>query len=316
MIYMHLKMIKKNIQFRITKLPHPIIKPAVVNGKLLAWDALWAYHPRLIQRAERYYLFYTGKSSRPGIAHSIGLATSSDLKNWVKYRKNPVFSRGEEKAWDDDFVAHPYIFADKGKYYMCYDGSSKNIWKEEIGLATSKDLIRWKRTSRKPILTVGNAWWENRHVSRCCVYKKKGTYYLFYAGNDGRRERIGLAVGKDLLHLKRYSTNPIFELGNSGSWDDTCVTDPLVIRFKSLYLLFYTGVSRSGIEQIGVAVSNNLLSWTRYEHNPVVEVSPKGWDSHYSSRFDVQIINGKIYIVYSGKSTFLISIGLAEGTVT
>lgn len=299
------------MKFKVVKNGEPILSNSIHAMNPLKWDSLWAYHPCVIEHKGLYYMIYTGKSLKPGIAHNIGLATSSDLKSWKKERHS-ILELGNSGAWDNDFIAHAYVFKEGSKFYMLYDGSRKGKWLEEIGLAESDDLRNWKKYRKNPIFKVGSLWWEKSHVSRCCVFKEKDKYYLYYAGNDGRSERIGLATGKNITSLKRYSEEPILNHGNSGEWDEKSVSDPRVIKSNKSYYMFYTGVSRNGIERIGVAISDNLYSWKKYSGNPILDVSLDLWDSISAGRGEIKLINNQLYIFYSGKKKHTYSIGSAE----
>lgn len=300
------------MKIEIIKEEKPILKNSLVGPGIRNHDALWAYHPCVLQFKNKYYLFYTGKKVGLGIQHYTLLATSSDLHTWQRFSRNPILKEGNEEEWDSDFTAHAFVFKDKNKFYMLYDGSKKNNWIEEIGLAESTDLTVWKKSNQNPIFKVGKNWWEKRHVSRCCIFKEKGIYYLYYAGHDGERERIGLARGKSLLTLKRFLPTPVLDVGNKGEWDEKSISDPKVIKYKDKYLMFYSGIDTRGREQTGLAVSIDLIQWKKYDKNPVLRVSESGWDKVSATRADIKEINGSLYIFYSGRKKYFYSIGIAK----
>lgn len=300
----------------IERKKNPIIEPGIKGLKLFGWDALWAYHPCIINFRKEYYLFYTGKSVGREINHRIGVAVSNNLKTWEKVSANPVLKEGKRREWDSDFTAHAFVFREGAKFYMLYDGSKRGNWHEEIGLAESNNLLDWKKYPNNPIFKTGKNWWEKRHVSRCCVIKEKGIYYLYYAGHDGERERIGVAKGKNLFKLERCLGKPILDVGGKGDWDEGSISDPRVIRYKGGYLMFYSGTDGKGIERTGLAISTNLLSWRKYEKDPVLNVSSNNWDKISAARADVKIINNQIYLFYSGKKKFFYHIGMAKLKIT
>lgn len=293
------------------KIEDPILKNSLSKLKLLSKDSLWAYHPCVIKNRNNFYMFYTGKSLRRGISHHILLAKSSDLKNWEKCRDPEIIKTGNNGMWDSDFLAHAFVFQDKGKFIMLYDGSPRNNWLEEIGLAESKDLINWKKYKKNPVFRVGTNRWEKRHVSRCCIYKEKGSYYLYYAGHDGQCERIGLAKGKSIFKLKRFLNKPVLDLGNINEWDGKSISDPRVFKYRNKYIMFYTGMDEKGFERIGAALSEDLINWKKYKNNPILDVSRDGWDKVSACRGGVKVINDKIYLFYSGRRKLFYSIGLA-----
>jgi len=300
------------MKIKIIKKEKPIIEKGIRHFNFFDWDSLWAYHPCVVEHNKKYYLIYTGKSIKMGVSHKIGIAVSKDLNSWQKLDNNPLLIEGKDGEWDNDFVAHAYVFKDKNKFYMLYDGSRKGDWLESIGLAESKNLTDWEKYAGNPIFTVGTNWWENRHVSRCCVFKENGVYYLYYAGHDGERERIGMAKGKSLFGLKRCFDRPVLNIGKKGEWDEESISDPKIIKYNKLYLMFYSGIDCRGIERTGLAISKDLFSWKKYKKNPILDVSVQSWDRISATRADIKIFNNRLYIFYSGKKNFFYNIGVAS----
>lgn len=298
------------MNIKISKINNPILTHSKLNLKAL--DLFWAYHPSIVEKKGELFMFYTGKSIKRGISHHVLLAKSLDLENWSKLR-HEVIRTGKNKSWDSDFLAHVYVFSDGENYKMLYDGSQKGNWLEEIGMAESRDLVHWTKYKKKPIFKVGSEWWEKRHVSRCSIHKESGVYYLYYAGHDGKVERIGLAKGRSLFNLKRIQKQPVLDLGKKGAWDDKSISDPRVFKYNRRYLMFYSGINTDGIERVGLAVSSDLVKWKKYDKNPILDVSKKGWDSLSASRADIFKFKDKLYLFYSGrKNRYFYNIGIAK----
>jgi predicted GH43/DUF377 family glycosyl hydrolase len=239
------------------------------------------------------------------------MAKSADLFTWKKMKTYPI-PEGSQSSWDSDFIAHGFVYKERNTFVMLYDGSRRGNWLEEIGMATSTDIIHWKKHEDNPIFHIGDAWWEKRHVSRCSVYKNSDTYFLYYAGHDGQRERIGLATGKNIKNLTTRYKDPVLDVGGRGSWDEKSISDPHVIRFENRYLMFYSGIDMKGIERTGLATSSDLIHWKKYAKNPILDVSCDGWDKISASRACPFVENGTLYLFYSGRKKYFYSIGLAE----
>ena len=298
------------MKFTVEKEGRPIIKKGLGKLDVFSFDSLWTYHPCVLEWKEKYYLFYTGKRLKKGIAHQIGLAVSFDLLKWNKM-VNPILREGKKGEWDSDFAAHAFVFKDKGRFYMLYDGSRKENWLEEIGLAESQDLIHWEKYAGNPIFKVGKNWWERKHVSRCFLFKEKGIYYLYYAGHDGQRERIGMAKGKSIFKLERFE-EPVLDVGEKGSFDEKSISDPRIIKYHGGYLMFYSAVDGKGIERMGVAESSDLVTWKKYAKNPLLDVSSNGWDKISAARGDVKLFGKDLYLFYSGRRKHFYNIGMAK----
>jgi len=304
------------MEFEAIKSRKPIIHSGIHTFDVLGWDSMWAYHPSVVEFKKKYYLFYTGRNISSnrlgmGINDNIGLAISKDLKKWNKL-KIPILKTGKDGSWDSQFIAHCYVFKDGNKFYMLYDGSRKGNWLESIGLAESENLIDWEKYVGNPIFTVGANWWEKRHVSRCCVFKENGVYYLYYAGHDGERERIGMAKGESLFGLTRCFGQPVLDIGKEGEWDEKSISDPRIIKYNKEYMMFYSGIDKRGVERLGLAIGKDLFSWRKYKKNPILDVSVQSWDRTSAARADIRIFNNRIYIFYSDKKNFFYNIGVAN----
>lgn len=317
-------MVNQQFKKRLTiKNPGPILAPKGFPYRYYSgnWEGRWVYHPQIIKKKDKYYMFYTGKSGitflgniKLQLRHDIGLATSKDLKKWERYRDNPIFSPSLSKNdWDSDLVAHSYVLEKGDQYYMFYDGSPQGGWKECIGIATSKDLINWVRNDKNPVLKGGSFWWDKIHVSRCCVtWGGNGYFYMFYAGNDGICERIGVARSKDLINWDKFIKEPVVNLGTKGSWDETYVSDPKVLKVKEHYLMSYTGY-KGNRGCIGLAYSQDLVKWTKFPLNPILEPGEVGsWDQDEAVRSDFVILDNQYYLFYTGKKYFFYSSGYAK----
>lgn len=282
------------------------------------WEGRSVFHPQVLKKDGQYYLFYTGQTSikQLSLRLDIGLAISEDLKNWIRYSHNPILSPGKKGSWDSELVAHSFIIKKDNLYYMFYDGSPSREWREEIGLAVSKDLIRWEKYKNNPVLKSNDYWWDKAHVSRCCVFQEKNKYYIYFAGNVGKnhyQERIGLAISEDLVSWKKICREPVLNLGQKDEWDGFHIADPRVIKINDLFLMFYTGYDLKKRGRIGLAFSQNLINWTKFKLNPVLNVGKRGeWDCDEACRADIFQDQDKYFIIYSGRKGFRFKIGLAK----
>jgi beta-fructofuranosidase len=105
-------------------------------------------------------------------------------------------------------------------------------------------------------------------------------HHLFYLqaprslGDPERRHRaatIGHAVSKDLMNweLLPDALGP----GPPGAWDDVAPWTGSIVRWSDRWLLFYTGTSSTDegrIQRIGLAESDNLITWERGDDGPVI----------------------------------------------
>lgn len=82
---------------------------------------------------------------------AIWLATSTDMKVWRNVQDEPVMRPGPD-AYDEHFVAVNQILKYKGRYYIYYHAYGKSVGNWTTNVATSQDLLHWKKYANNPIL--------------------------------------------------------------------------------------------------------------------------------------------------------------------
>jgi beta-fructofuranosidase len=112
----------------------------------------------------------------------------------------------------------------------------------------------------------------------------RGEYHLFTTKGiqtpDGTKCRtVHHAVSKDLL-----SWNDLPDAlgpGVPGAFDGYTLYDLHVIESNDKYYMFYTGLDIKGPGQqqaIGVAVSDDLITWVRHPRNPILTADPRWYE--------------------------------------
>ncbi len=216
-----------------------------------------------------------------GHANSTEPATRPSLDadlTWVETPDGqPVIDRGPEGAWDHYAVDNPYVLADGEELYCFYEAQDKPFSQggsERVGLATSRDGIHWKKVEQNPILDVGPPGaWDSVVAKLPAVTKHNNKFYMFYSGRDGKTKQIGLATSDDGVHWEKAPTNPVLP-SRPGSWDRFISTypAPVFVRGEQFYLVYRGMTSLYKNQAMGLAVSSNLLDWTRAVDDPVVPV--------------------------------------------
>jgi beta-fructofuranosidase len=102
------------------------------------------------------------------------------------------------------------------------------------------------------------------------ILDDNGTYHLFFHNE-------GLVSGCDIEHytssdLKNLSYVGIALRNNPGGWDSYALWAPHVIKHGNTYFMFYTGTTGPGgdpfaKQRIGLAISHDLITWTRFPAN-------------------------------------------------
>ncbi|MGR3219640.1 MAG: T9SS type A sorting domain-containing protein [Candidatus Anammoxibacter sp.] len=167
-------------------------EPVLENGPDGDWDNSVIAPHTVIKEDSLYKMWYWGGT--PGWPQNstvqIGLATSTDGINWVKYddpsttappfaNSDPVLKRGVAGEWDGVWVWMPMVLPTETGYEMWYIGGG-NFEPFLVGYATSTDGILWTKLTTNPILNV-NAYptWGTWYGGGT-VLKFDEEYHLWY----------------------------------------------------------------------------------------------------------------------------------------
>ncbi len=118
-----------------------------------------------------------------------------------------------------------------------------------------------------------------------------------------------LALGGGVLHaqegktptnvtLEPSSSNPVIPRGVEGEWDAGFTYGGQVIYHAGLFHMFYAGGADFSIQPsaIGYATSEDGLTWTKYEGNPILELDPAR--AANGIRMAVPVVDGNTWILY------------------
>ena len=87
------------------------------------------------------------------------------------------------------------------------------------------------------------------------------------------------------------------------AWDSAQLFRPWVIYDGSSFTMWYAGEDSQGADRIGMATSNDGVSWTKYSGNPVLDLGPPGsWDGDSISDACVIKENGGYKMWYTGQT--------------
>ena len=144
---------------------NPILPPG--GG---SFDTDRCMNPFIVTRNGEYWLYYGG-SDRKG-RHTICLATCpiDDLTAWKRH--GPVLEPGGRGSFDELWTVLPCVHRFGDKWHMYYSSLSADRGAglqafRGIGLATSDDLLNWKKVSDEPVL-LGDGfdeWADNKGIA-------------------------------------------------------------------------------------------------------------------------------------------------------
>jgi len=188
----------------------------------------------------------------------IGLAWSDDLFHW---ERGPVILRAEDGAeWERGGLYKPYLVKIGDTFHLYYNAKTTGRpWKEQTGLAISKDLNSWTRHPASPLIRNGPEGTPDfRFASDPVVVSHRGQWGMFYFGlaKDGYARDL-FAFGDSPSSFTK-ADEVLIDVGPPGSIDEKFAHKPAVIYHDGALYHFYCAVSGKWPNDVrGLAVARS-----------------------------------------------------------
>ncbi len=165
--------------------------------------------PRLVMFGDTYYLTYTGYNKKDA---QLCLATSKDLIHW---ERRGIILPAYKGNWNVRWTKSGAIVPEKvgGKYWMYFLGTSRDN-KDQMGLASSDDLLHWTEATETPVLPAREGKFDSRVVEPgpAPIVTAKGIFLIYNGADDKLVYRTGVAVfdRNDPRRVISRTESPIF----------------------------------------------------------------------------------------------------------
>lgn len=286
-----------------------------------------------LELTSKYGMLYIG-CGRGSNAWGVGFAASSDLVNWTRHKENPVLMQNDGAGLQLD--APCLVRTDGGYTLICEEKKveggagtalrkllspgTKQILRSvrrACGLErptvvnhasgryfvsfTSRDIFNWDKENKKIVFQNGKEGsFDGKGVFSPQVYKFGNEYHLFYGGTDGLKAYTGLAVSRDLgSRWSRASVKPVLSPGARGEWDEVNALIVSVIKLDDCYCAFYEGEDSQRRYSIGMAWSDDLLNWVKWEKNPVIAPGKARYCEHMVCGPRVFAEEGELFLFFN-----------------
>jgi predicted GH43/DUF377 family glycosyl hydrolase len=207
--------------------------------------------PRLVQFGDTYYLTYTGYNQKDA---QLCLATSKDLIHWN--RKGVILPAYQGK-WNVRWTKSGAIVPEKigGKYWMYFLGTAKDN-NDQVGIASSTDLLHWTEETNEPVLPVRAGMFDSRvaEPGPAPILTSKGIVLIYNGADDKLVYRTGVAMfdRNDPRKLISRTDVPIF--APEKPWEKVGQVPNVVfvegmVQQRERYLFYYGGADAN----VGVA---------------------------------------------------------------
>ena len=207
----------------------------------------------------------TSLSCYIGICDSIYVNNTCD-----KYSGNPVLTGGTGTAMQSNLLK-------TSRDRLLKISRDRKRISDNSGSLIEYPVGKSALSSTLQALAVG---WDDYGISQPAILKDGPVYRMWFAGYDSSdTARIGYATSTDGVNWAKYSGNPVLQEGAAGSWDETQVYNPTVIKDGSTYKMWFTGYSTTSKHaRIGYATSPDGVTWMKHP-TYVLDIGASGaWD--------------------------------------
>jgi beta-1,2-mannosidase len=221
----------------------------IISPQGAAWESTGTFNPTVILRSGKIVMLYRAQDKNG--TSRLGDAESTDGIHFTR-RSEPVLSP-ETDYEKDGGVEDPRLVQFGDTYYLTYTGYNKKD--AQLCLATSRDLIHWKR--RGVILPAYKGNWNVRWTKSGAIVPEKiaGRYWMYYLGTTpDNSDQMGLASSADLLHWTDATDVPVLPV-RAGKFDSRVAEPgPAPIVTSKGIVLIYNGADDKLVYRTGVAV--------------------------------------------------------------
>jgi predicted GH43/DUF377 family glycosyl hydrolase len=234
---------------------------------------------------------------------------SAPYRNWHYYPDHVIPARPAIKGFESVSATDvPTVYQLPGdkKWYMTFIGFDGKGYQSFV--AESEDLVHWANMRLAMGFGPEGSFDHGGVVLGAFLYgdydikagrelkKRDGKYYSLYGayprqgGYELRPGYEGLASSEDGLNWRRTGNEPTLSVyqPDCKPWEKSCIYQPWLVEHDGRYFNFYNAAN-GGTEQMGLAVSTDILQWKRYDGNPVIPNGPKG---SYNEKF---CSDGKVF---------------------
>jgi predicted GH43/DUF377 family glycosyl hydrolase len=272
----------------------------------------FAKDPSVIRFNDRYYMYYS-IPPRPGAGRNqydesgwgVGIASSLDLIHWQKAGELAPSNGIESKG-----IAAPGARVISGRVHLFYQTYGRGS-EDAICHAVSDDGVHFKKDVSNPIFHPTLAKWSvGRAIdAEVITVPERKKAYLYYATRDPKMEKqlIGVAVADLSSDLGAGTWHDISisapVLAPTLPWEEICIEAPTVVQHDGRFYMFYAGAYNNRPQQIGVAVSDDAIHFTRISDHPFLRNGDGGtWNQSESGHPGLLQDGINTYLFYQGNA--------------
>ena len=292
-----------------------------------AWDQRPSA-PFILRQDDRLLMYFHGEQffTERDKLRRVGLAEASvdDPLTWKKVQDEPLIDLGPEGSIDSHLVAYPWVVQITDThwhmYYAAWDGTFLESAPEQkaytTALAESYDGGATWRRGEEPLLKRGRPYSPDEHgTGSCAVIRVGDEYWMYYTALSVPSPRWGrvstaLAVSKDDGHtFQPHAAGAVINIPPRIDTGRSTSSKPFVERNADRFDIWYSCAVDGASYRVHYAQSDDGVRF-RWRPDPVIDVSPMGWDSEMTCYPFVLHLDGRTLMFYDGND--YAGIGVAE----
>jgi beta-xylosidase len=219
--------------------------------------------PRLLKKRDGKFWTLYGCYPRQG-AYELrpgyeGVALSDDGLTWRRARQSYILSVHEPEVgpWEKSCIYQPWLVEDGGRFYNFYNAANGGL--EQMGLATSSNLLEWTRFEGNPIVRNRPGGYDENFCSDGKVFRDGDHWAMFYFGVGRGGAHIMIAFSRDLRHWTAHP-DPLYKAGGHPGGLDKQYAHKISLIYNpadSTFYLYYCACGNKG-RGIGLITSKPL----------------------------------------------------------
>lgn len=223
---------------------------------------------------------------------------------WVRLNANRPILSPRGTGFEARGVFNPAVVKHGDRFVMLYRAQdSTGI--SRLGYATSPDGVNFTRDS-EPLLSPEADYERGGGVEDPRLVLIDGTYYLTYTAYNGKDAQLALATSRD---LRRWERKGVILPAYKGRWNVNWTKAGAILphRIGGKYWMFYMADAKDKRDQMGIASSGDLITWSEELDYPVLRRRPGFFDSRVVEPGPPPVLTKDgILLVYNGADDRLV----------
>jgi len=215
--------------------------------------------PRLLKKRDGMYWTLYGCYAKQG-GYEVdpgyeGVANSDDGLTWKRAQERYILSVHEPEVgeWEKHCIYQPWLVECEGEFYNFYNAKHMPDWIEQMGLATSKDLMSWQRYRGSPVVQVRPAGYDEKFCADGKVFRDGDHWVMFYFGVGHGGAHIMAAFSRDLRHWTAHP-EPLYKAGGHPGGLDKQYAHKISLVCNPANNTFYLYYCAVGIKGRGIGL--------------------------------------------------------------